>query len=211
MNKKVIIISAFALLLLAGAMVLPIGGTVHSAAQPQQKVQGMDLSSFSSARPNRPLRLLFIHHSVGGQLLADPGPEQNLADSIHATHPNGGGLRKVLEQQGYQVHEASYGSVVGEDTDLFDWLPKFQTKMDRILKVSFNDRLLSGDERNDIVVFKSCYPNNRFASEGQAPGNPAGPELTVWNAKATLTALLAEFQKHPNTLFMYVTAPPTAS
>ncbi len=170
----------------------------------------MDLSKYSADKPSKPLQLLFIHHSVGGQLLAEPGKAQDLADSIHVKHENGGGLRKRLEAQGYQVHEASYGSDVGEDTDLFHWLPKFRTKMDKILRVSFNDELMDGDERNDVVMFKSCYPNTRFESLGEPPGNPEGPELTVWNGKATMQALLAEFQKHRDTLFVYFTAPPNA-
>ncbi|HZO17124.1 MAG TPA: hypothetical protein VFB62_27795, partial [Polyangiaceae bacterium] len=99
---------------------------------------------------------------------------------------------------------------IGEDTDLFDWLPKFRDKMDKVLRVKLNDELLPQGERNDIVVFKSCFPNNDFVGEGDIPGNPAGPELTVTNAKAALTSLLPEFEKHPDVLFVYVTAPANA-
>jgi lysophospholipase L1-like esterase len=156
------------------------------------------------------LRLLFIHHSVGGQMLADPGPAQALADSIYTTHPNGGGLRARLQGATYQVFEASYGSSIGDKTDLFDWLPKFRDRMDDVLTTSGNDAHHASGARNDVVVFKSCYPNNRFLGEGAAPGDPAGPELTVWNAKATLRALLPELARHPDTLFVYMTAPPVA-
>ena len=48
------------------------------------------------ASSDRPLRLLFLHHSIGGQLLAEPGPD----DGKGAVHPNGGGLRKRLEASG---------------------------------------------------------------------------------------------------------------
>lgn len=207
--KKKLAIAAFALVVVLGTLLLPVGGDAHSATT--EKVKGMDLSSYPTTKPDQPLRLLFIHHSVGGQLLADPGSEQDLADSIHTTHPNGGGLRKALEAEGYEVNEASYGSAIGENTDMFDWLPKFQNDMDKVLRVTFNDKMYTGDERNRIVMFKSCYPNSRFEGMGEAPGNPKGPDLTVWNAKATLNALLEEFKKHPDTLFVYLTAPPNAS
>lgn len=206
--KKKLAIVAFALVVVLGALMLPVGGEAHSATQ--ETVKGMDLSSYPATKPAQPLRLLFIHHSVGGQLLAEPGPQQDLADSIHITHPNGGGLRKALEAQGYTVNEASYGSAVGESTDLFHWLPKFTNDMDKVLKVTFNDQLYTGDEKNHVVMFKSCYPNSRFEGEGEAPGNPQGPELTLWNAKASFTALLEQFKKHPDTLFVYLTAPPNA-
>lgn len=170
----------------------------------------MDLTPFSSEKPSRPLRLLFIHHSCGGQLLAERGPEKEHARCIYETHPNGGGLRKQLEAHGYEVHEASYGSDVGDKTDLFDWLPKLRDKLDKILRVDRNDQLLPEDRKNEIVLFKSCYPNSRFVGEGTGAGSPRGPELTLANAKASFAELLKELAKRPEVLFVYVTAPPNA-
>jgi hypothetical protein len=170
----------------------------------------MDLPSFSAERPPRPIRLLFIHHSCGGQLLCDPGPEKEIARCIYVSHPNGGGLRKRLESEGYEVHEASYGSDVGDETDLFDWLPKFRDKMDKVKRIDQNDTLLPEGETNEVVLFKSCYPNSRFVGEGTPPGSARGPELTLANAKAAFSELRSVFDKHPETLFVYVTAPPNA-
>jgi len=170
----------------------------------------MDLSAFSAEKPTRPLRVLFIHHSIGGQLLAERGEEHERSASILTSHPNGGGLRAKLRAQGYEVHEASYGSEVGDRTDLFDWKPKFATQMDQVLTVDENDRQLPPGQRIDVVMFKSCFPNSLFVAEGAPPGNPDGPELTVWNAKAALASLLVEFAKQPRTLFVYLTAPPAA-
>jgi hypothetical protein len=195
--------------LAAGAMLLP----VRRRAVPEQlvpPVQPLDLSMFSDAKPGVELRLLFIHHSCGGQLFADPGAEQAKADCILQSHPNGGGLRSLLLSQGYLIHEASYGSKIGEKTDLFDWLTTFETHMDTVLHCTFNDQIEADKPPNQIVVFKSCYPNNRFVGQGTDPGNPRGPELTVENGKASLRALLPIFAKYPNTLFVYVTAPPVA-
>jgi hypothetical protein len=156
------------------------------------------------------LDLLFIHHSCGGQWLADPGPDSPIATCIHTSHPNGGGLRGLLQARGYEVHEACYGSEVGDRTDIFDWPPKFRDRMAAVLSVDRNDRSLSGGRKNRIVVFKSCFPNNLLVGDGSPPGSPAGPELTLWNARAALTALLPLFEREPGVLFVYVTAPPLA-
>ncbi|HQY64498.1 MAG TPA: hypothetical protein PK141_24030 [Polyangiaceae bacterium] len=204
-----------AMWLALGVVALGLGGLmmpIKSELPPSSatKVPRMDLSSFSGAKPARPLRLLFVHHSSGGQLFADKGAENERANCILETHPNGGGLRKRLTGMGYEVHEASYGSEVGDKTDLFDWKPKFSQKMEKVLTVDENDRFLAAGKKHDVVMFKSCYPNNRFVTRGEGPGDPAGPELTVVNAKATLRALLDDFKKHPDTLFVYVTAPPNA-
>ncbi|WP_437611457.1 hypothetical protein WMF20_06010 [Sorangium sp. So ce834] len=206
MSKKHLV-SAGAFLVALGALFIPIEGKAPAATGPIAKATSLDLSGFSSAPPGAPLDLLFIHHSVGGQLLADPGPEKEKASCVYETHPNGGGLKKRLIEQGYRVHEASYGSAIGEDTDLFHWAPKFRDRMDSVLRVALNDQMLPDGAVNRIVVFKSCYPNNRFVGEGTAPGDPSGPELTVWNAKATLSSLLPELAKRKDTLFVYMTAP----
>lgn len=169
----------------------------------------MDLSAFSAEAPKQPLDLLFIHHSCGGQWLAAPGAEQG-TNCIYSSNPNGGNLRSRLESNSYRVHEASYGSRIGEKTDIFDWLPKFRQQMDSILSCNSQDLSYSADRRNRIVVFKSCFPNNAFRSEGTPPGEPAGPVLTVWNAKAAYAALLNEFRRYPHVLFVCVTAPPLA-
>lgn len=166
-------------------------------------------SALADAPQGNNLRLLFIHHSCGGQLLAAPGPEAG-SRCVYASHPNGGGLRGRLEQAGYEVHEASYGSAVGEHTDHFDWLPKFHQQMDQVLTCERQDAFYNDGRRNQIVVFKPCFPNNQFVAEGTAPGNPAGPELTVWNAKATYQVLLPEFAQHPEVLFVCMTPPPLA-
>ncbi|NRA34163.1 MAG: hypothetical protein HRU17_12555 [Polyangiaceae bacterium] len=187
---------------------IPIGGEAHAVTD--ESADSVDMSALSPAKPSRELRLLFIHHSVGGQLFSNPGERKDVADSIHLSHENGGGLRQSLEEFGYEVHEASYGSRIGQDTDLFDWLPKFRNDMALILSTDENDRPYGDARKNDIVMFKSCYPNNKFTSEGDGPGDPAGPELTLVNAQASLLALLAETRKHPDRLFVYLTAPPNA-
>jgi hypothetical protein len=148
--------------------------------------------------------LLFLHHSIGTQWLADP---PGTAGSSQV-HENGGGLRRALDGQSYRVHEATYGSRLGENTDLFDWLPKFNDHMDEVLRIALQDATLSEPERNQVVLFKSCFPNSFFEAQGLEPGNPHGPELTVTNAKATFRELLPVFARSPKTLFVFVTTPP---
>lgn len=172
-------------------------------------VERLDLSGFPDAPPSRALDLLFIHHSCGGQLLAPPGVDEG-TNCIYATHPEGGGLRAQLEKNGYAVHEASYGSRVGDRTDLFDWLPKFRDQMQEILSCDMQDSSLPSGRRNEVVIFKSCFPNNLFRGQGTPPGDAAGDELTVWNARAAYAGLLEEFKARPEVLFVSMTAPPLA-
>ena len=200
---------AAAALPLGGLVFLPVTEDASAASRTGRGGLPMNDISGAAAAPGHALDLLFIHHSCGGQLLAPGGA--NVGDAcIYRTHPNGGDLRARLEERGYVVHEASYGSAVGEDTDLFDWLPKFRDRMDLVLATRHQDERLPEGRTNRIVVFKSCYPNNDFVGEGQAPGDPRGPALTYWNARATLAALLPLFARHPDVLFVYVTAPPRA-
>lgn len=203
-------IAAVVVVVLGGAAWLPVGGVDVTADQATGRSgPALDLSPFSDAPPRGKVELLFIHHSCGGQLLAPEGPEDG-AHCIYRAHPNGGDARALLERAGYAVHEASYDSAVGDRTDLFDWLPKFRTQMDLILKTRLQDEVLAGTTRNQIVAFKSCFPNSDFVGEGTEPGDPAGPELTLANAKATMRAVRAELARHPEVLFVYVTAPPLA-
>src|ERR1017187_381244 len=193
MNWKKIWLGAAIVVALGGAVLLlpmPAGENPTSMIQDTKKIQPMDLSAYDGGASKQPLNVLFIHHSCGGQLLAAPGAEEG-TNCIYKTNPNGGGLRSGLEQNSYSLHEASYGSRIGENTDIFDWLPKFRTQMEQILTCDFQDTLYNDGRRNNIVIFKSCFPNSAFDSEGEPPGNSAGPDLTVLNAKAAYAALLA--------------------
>ncbi len=210
MTAKKWLLAAGAALLVAGAAAfVPTGDEPVPEGAPTPPGAEMDLSGFAEGPPKKKLRLLFLHHSCGGQLLAPLGADEG-KDCIYRSHPNGGGLRGLLEGAGYAVHEASYGSKIAENTDLFDWLPKFRAQMQDILTTAHQDEKHADGGKNEIVVFKSCFPNSQFTAEGAPPGRPEGPELTVANAKATLRALRDELAKRPETLFVYVTAPPLA-
>lgn len=169
-----------------GANIAP-GATPRRDAPP-----ALDLSAWSDAPPEHPLRLLFIHHSVGDGLLAE----------------DGGGLRRRLEETGYEVHEATYGSRVGEHTDLPDYVETFGDHMTEVLRTSHQDEPLPSGATNDVVMFKSCYPANDYVGAGDPPGDPRSYERTVANAQASLRALLPMFRAHPEVLFVYLTPPP---
>ena len=163
-------------------------------------VKEIDLSSFPATPPDKKINILFIHHSCGGQWLADAGTKDDCKDWICKTSKNGGGLRSLLEENNYVVHEASYGSIIGEKTDIPDWPPKFRDHMDRILRTKMQDELLPNDHKNQIIMFKSCFPNNNFTSE-----------KVVQEAKDAYKKLPSIFKKYPDVLFVAVTAPPLVS
>jgi len=159
--------------------------------------------------------LLFIHHSCGGQLLADPGAQDGGTRGsgercIYGAHPNGGGLRTRLQDAGYRVNELSYESRLGEDTDIHHWREKFTAHMADLLRVQQQDGMLPEGQTNEIVVFKSCYPNNDYVGPGETPGDPDSPERTVANSQAAYNSLLPLFAAHPEVLFIALTPPPRA-
>jgi len=159
-------------------------------------VKTLDLSSYSDVAPSCPLNLLFIHHSCGGLWLADKGSSTG-HDCIYTTHPEGGGLRGMLEENGYRVHEASYNSIIGDHTDIHDWPSKFSQQMETVLKTDMQDKLLPDGQTNNIVMFKSCFPNNNFTSD-----------QAVEDAMDAYKKLLPDFRRQPNVLFVVVTSPP---
>ncbi|HQP57152.1 MAG TPA: SGNH/GDSL hydrolase family protein [Syntrophorhabdus sp.] len=173
------------------------------------QIKTLDLSQYSDKGPGDPVHLLFIHHSCGGQLFADKGPEEG-ENCIYKTHPNGGGLRQLLEENNYIVHEASYGSLIGDKTDICHWNVKFRDHMDKILACRNQDEIFQDHTRNSVVMFKSCFPNSWIESEGRAPGDPDSCKKTMENYKAAYNALLEYFRQQPGTLFVAVTAPPLA-
>lgn len=139
-------------------------------------------------------RMVFLHHSVGRGILYE------------------GGLRDSLLDMGIVVKGATYGDEIGQHTDIKDWVPKFQNDMERILSFKAHpDRYYSGAMSNDIVMFKSCFPNSDISGEGQAPGNAVSPDKTVANYQEVFRQLKEEMARYPDKLYIYVTSPPLAA
>ncbi len=178
--------------LVTGVMLL-----VSLAASPAQQGD-------SSAPPDNVVKLIFIHHSTGENLLRD----------------DYGGLGLALSQNNYFVSDTNYGwgpDAVGDRTDIPNWTEWFASDTTpRIMEAVFNE---SGQNssytrtvpdpggENEIILFKSCFPNS--ALEGN-PDDPPGSyeELSVSGAKYVYNTILGYFATRPDKLFIVLTAPP---
>ncbi|MGD9100754.1 MAG: carbohydrate binding domain-containing protein [Anaerolineae bacterium] len=167
--------------------------------------------------PAEPVKLIFVHHSTGGNWLADPNYDQ----------PHGG-LGMALRDNNYFVSATNYGwgpDSIGDGTDIPNW-PRWFTgpSSGAYLEALYNEsgqnvgdfgawsRLASdpGGE-NEIIMFKSCFPNSDLYGN---PDDPPAPEpndqYTVSNAKSVYNALLSYFETRQDKLFVVITAPPMA-
>jgi hypothetical protein len=179
------------------------------------------------APPAQPVKLIFIHHSTGGNWLADPS-ENSL----------GGDLGRLLMENNYFVSATNYGwgpNSIGDNTDIGHWWDWFRgDDSAAYLEALYADnRQNSGDfgswprlpqdpgGENTVILFKSCYPNSHI---GGQPGDPpttgdnpirgawAGDDTTytVANIKGLYNDLLPYFASMPEKLFVVITAPPLA-
>jgi hypothetical protein len=136
-------------------------------------------------------RIVFLHHSVGKGILVE------------------GNLRDSLRQMGIAVKGMTYGDSIGQYTDMCNWLPKFQNDMKGILQFQNHPNVYYADGRaNDVVMFKSCYPNSDIDADDSGPGDPSSTKRTIANYKAVFAGLAGEMPKYPSTLFVYMTIPP---
>lgn len=171
------------------------------------------------APPASPVRLVFIHHSTGGNWLADVG------DGPY------GGLGMALMNNNYYVSATNYGwgpDGIGDRTDIYNW-PEWFTGENSATHLSAlyaesgqNEPGPNGDSfgswsrlptppagENRIILFKSCFPNSDLdGNPGDPPASEISYDLTVANAKAVYNSLLAYFQTRPDKLFIVITAPP---
>ena len=170
----------------------------------------------SPAPPPAPLKLIFIHHSCGENWLADED----------------GGLGIALRENGYFVSDVNYGwgspcaacedcwGAIGDCTDILHWDDWFsgpgsgvhlQALSTEFVQHAAYTRDLDPDpsRENEIILFKSCYPNSNL---GGRPGDPPGTAegLTVGSAKSIYNRILECFATRPDKLFVAITAPPVA-
>ena len=191
------------------------------------------VSSGSATAGNK--KLIFIHHSTGGQMLAD----------------NYGGLGRLLMNSGYFVSDVCYEwSVpynntpvpIGSRTDIGNWYTWFAdetiqsngvARRDNIMnavynkftKDSYNTNNFGSYTRsssdpggeNEVVIFKSCYPNSEIYPNNSTYPNPTDlfgymrderpTAYTESNVRAVYNAILPYFQAHPEKMFVVITAP----
>jgi len=167
--------------------------------------------------PTSAVKLIFIHHSTGGNWLADANPDQPA-----------GGLGRALMENNYFVSATNYGwgpLSIGDRTDIPDW-PEWFTGLDSaaILSALYAEsgqnfsgfgwwpRLAQdpGGE-NRVILFKSCFPNSDlYGYRDDPPAAVPNDEWTVSNAKAVYNSLLTYFRTRQDKLFVVITAPPLA-
>lgn len=163
----------------------------------------------TSEPPDEIVKLVFIHHSVGENWLAD----------------GDGGLGRALMDNNYFVSDTNYGwgpDGIGDRTDIPDWLEWFRSPESGSYLTALygTNEDHSGvfsrgespdpDRENEIVLFKSCYPNSNL--EG-SPGDPPADtdHYTVSHAKYVYQELLEYFSNRQDKLFVAITAPPVTA
>jgi len=173
-------------------------------------------ASLSADPPAAPVKLIFIHHSTGGNWLADPNNDQPY-----------GGLALALMENNYFVSATNYGwgpDGIGDRTDIPNWPEWFLgPNRDAYLNALYNETgqnvgdfgnwsRMADDPggENVIIMFKSCFPNSDLYGDPDDPplSEPNDYDYTVANAKAVYNALLTYFETRQDKLFVVITAPP---
>lgn len=164
----------------------------------------MPLANINPNPPGSTVKLIFIHHSTGQNWLDDEN----------------GGLGIALSQNNYFVSDTNYGwgpDGIGNATDIPHWLDWFRsantpTYMTALYSESeqhspYTRTLDNPGGENEIIMFKSCFPNSALSGSPDDPPSPDG-WLTVGHAKYVYNELLLYFREHPDKLFVIITAPP---
>lgn len=189
----------------------------------------MSLAALAQLNPNppsSPAKLVFIHHSTGENWLSD--------DNDHAGH-----LGLALMADNYFVSDTNYGwgppdqdvdsGTIGDHTDIGNWWqwfsgPNSATYLAALYPESGQNCAYSrigqdpGGE-NEIVMFKSCFPNSNLGGNPSDPippidqnpmvGQSAGDSsYTISNAKGIYIDILNYFETRQDKLFILITAPP---
>ena len=190
-------------LLNSSALVGLVGLLLLTAAAPQPALRPQ---ADDPNPPDQVVKLIFIHHSSGENWLADEN----------------GGLGLALGQNNYFVSDTNYGwgpDSIGDRTDIPDWLEWFRgAETERYLSALYRESgqhsaytrtLIDPGGENEIVMFKSCFPNSNL--EGNPDDPPASEaSYSVGGAKYVYNQLLQNFITHPDKLFIVITAPPVS-
>lgn len=182
-------------LLIAGSLLLV--GEADSGPVPMGMTDNPD-------PPGSVVKLVFIHHSTGENWLTD----------------DYGNLGRALGENNYFVSDTNYGwgpNAIGDRTDIPDW-PEWFASADTPTYTnalfaengkhsSFTRTLADPGGQNEIVMFKSCFPNSALEGNPKDPPDPT-PGLTVGHAKYVYNSILQYFATRQDKLFIVVTAPP---
>lgn len=196
MKKHIFLLTLLIILSLAGAGLKP------SLAQASPLLQDGDENP-----PARLVKLIFIHHSTGENWLSD----------------GYGNLGQELAENNYYVSDTNYGwgpHGIGDRTDIPDWEEWFRsenttTYMEALYTegeqhADYTRNLTDPGGENEIILFKSCFPNSNL--EGNPQDSPSAEGwLSVGHAKYVYNEILSYFGQHPDKLFVVITAPPLSS
>ena len=141
---------------------------------PANRAQAAD----DGSGPTQPVKRVFLHHSVGENWLSD----------------DQGGLGRALAANNYFVSDTNYGwgpNSIGDRTDIPDWLEWFRGGNSGLyLGAVFAENgrnsqyarpLANPGGPNQVVMFKSCYPNASLAGGPNDP--PAAGGGGQWRIK----------------------------
>ena len=172
--------------------------------------------------PSEAVKLVFIHHSCGDNWLSNWS----------------GGLGTALGDNNYYVSDTYYGwgpadadlgyGTIGDHTDIGHWYnwfvgPHRDTYLNALYATTnrnadYSRPMADPGGENEIIMFKSCYPNSNLLGNPDDPptsgDNPLRGEgcwsehHTVSNAKGIYNDLLEYFQTRQDKLFVVITAPP---
>ncbi len=165
--------------------------------------------------PAVPVKLIFIHHSTGQNWLDD----------------DQGRLGLTLRDNNYFVSDTNYGwgpDGIGDTTDIGHWWNWFAGPdrdtytaalyAESSQHSSYSRLATDPGGQNQIVMFKSCFPNSHLGGSPNDPppsgdnplrGQDAWSEyMTVGNAKGIYNDILAYFATRQDKLFVAITAPP---
>lgn len=158
----------------------------------------------NSNPPDSVVKLVFIHHSTGENWLTD----------------DYGNLGKRLGQNNYFVSDTNYGwgpNAIGDRTDIPNWTEWFAsadtaTYMAALFAENgkhsnYTRTLANPGGQNEIILFKSCFPNSALEGDPNAMPDPT-PGMTVGHAKYVYNTILQYFAAHQDKLFVVITAPP---
>jgi hypothetical protein len=163
------------------------------------------------------VKLIFIHHSTGEGWLAD----------------DYGGLGIALRNNNYFVSDTNYGwtgggTNIGDRTDIGNWYEWFAgPNRDAIMASlfaeseqhsSYSRRATDPGGPNQIILFKSCFPNSDLRGNPDDPPTPGDNPLrnqgccsddhNVANAKGIYNDILAYFRTRQDKLFVLIVTPP---
>ncbi len=142
------------------------------------------------AAAQAPIRIIFLHHSVG----------QGLID--------GGGVREGLTARGYAFYDHGYNGeglrdAAGEYTGTNFDVPDDNTDPNGLAAIFAQplhdppDNTFSHLMQYDVIIFKSCFPNSNIGSDEQ-----------LAEFQSYYLSMRDRMDQYPNKLFIVVTQPP---